>query len=87
MHFIAMPTIAVWCDIELDIPSITISEETKKPITNAEEENHHVWNFPFHQDLNFQSKESSSVLNYSNTSLAYLLFEIEVQSPPPELVA
>lgn len=87
MHFLAMPTIAVWCDIDLEIPAITISEENKKPITNAEEENQHSWHLPLQGDLKFEMNDSSSSKFYTKMSLAYLLHEFEVQSPPPEILA
>lgn len=86
MNFIAMPTIAIWCDIELNISTVTISEENKNPISNSEEDNQHLWQLPILNDFNFENEGSCSVANYANTSLHYLLCEYEVQSPPPDFL-
>lgn len=85
VNFIATPTIAVLAGIELDIPMITISEENKKPITNAEEEEKGHFN-DFHsmnEDFLFQNKEESRT-NFSQLKLVYELQEFDVLSPPPE---
>ena len=85
VNFIATPTIAVLAGIELDIPMITISEENKKPITNAEEEEKGHWNgfHPFQYDLNFQDREESG-LAFTQSNLVYESQEFDVLSPPPE---
>ncbi|MGG5578756.1 hypothetical protein ACPDHL_15650 [Myroides sp. C15-4] len=85
VNFIATPTIAVLAGIELDIPMITISEENKKPITNAEEEEKGHCN-DFHQfqdDFVFQDSERKG-LAFAQLKLVYESQEFEVVSPPPE---
>ncbi|MDM1044480.1 hypothetical protein HX004_13675 [Myroides sp. 1354] len=85
VNFIATPTIAVLAGIELDIPMLTISEENKKPITNAEEEEkgHFHGLHPFQDDFLFQDREESG-LHYAQLKLVYESLEFDVLSPPPE---
>lgn len=85
VNFIATPTIAVLAGIELDIPMITISEENKKPITNAEEEEKgHFYDFhAFQDDLLFQDKEESG-FHFAQLKMVYESQEFDVLSPPPE---
>ncbi|MBB1140565.1 hypothetical protein [Myroides sp. WP-1] len=85
VNFIATPTIAVLAGIELDIPMITISEENKKPITNAEEEEKGHFNdfHCFQDDFIFQNQEDTG-LTFAQSKLVYESLEFDVLSPPPE---
>lgn len=85
VHFIAMPTIAVLAGIELDIPSVTISEETKKPITNAEEEEKgHLWDFNSSNEVNLFEASEKLEANFAQLKLVYESQEFDILSPPPE---
>ncbi|WP_060873618.1 hypothetical protein [Myroides odoratus] len=86
VNFIATPTIAVLAGIELDIPMLTISEENKKPITNAEEEEkgHFHGLHPFQEDFLLQDRDESE-LHYAQLKLVYESLEFDVLSPPPEV--
>lgn len=88
VNFIATPTIAVLAGVKLDIPMITISEENKVPITNAEEEEKGHFN-DFHnlnQDYLFKKYEKATT-NFSQLQLLYESLEFEILSPPPENLA
>lgn len=81
----ATPTIAVLAGIELDIPMITISEENKIPITNAEEEEKgHFNDFHGFNQYYLLNKEEKSDANFSQLRLLYESQEFDVLSPPPE---
>ncbi|MCC9043506.1 hypothetical protein LNQ81_12570 [Myroides sp. M-43] len=85
VNFIAMPTIAVLAGIELDIPSVTISEENKKPITNAEEEEKgHLWDFSSSKDFNLLDSGKGLESNFSQLKLIYESQEFDILLPPPE---
>ncbi|WP_121966146.1 hypothetical protein [Myroides sp. N17-2] len=85
VNFIAMPTIAVLAGIELDIPSVTISEENKKPITNAEEEEKgHLWDFSSSKEVNLFDAGEGLETNFSQLKLVYESQEFDILSPPPE---
>ncbi|MBB1149612.1 MULTISPECIES: hypothetical protein [unclassified Myroides] len=85
VNFIATPTIAVLAGIELDIPMIAISEENKKPITNAEEEEKGHFNDFFHvqDDFVYQNVDGEG-LAFAHLKLIYESQEFDVVSPPPE---
>lgn len=85
VNFIATPTIAVLAGIELDVPMITISEENKKPITNAEEEEKGHFNYfhHFQDDFVFQRQENLG-FGFALLKMIYESQEFDVVSPPPE---
>ncbi|MEK6492613.1 hypothetical protein [Myroides odoratimimus] len=85
VNFIATPTIAVLAGIELEIPSVTISEENKKPITNAEEENHgHPWTLSTNQNLNLLETNEKLETIFAQSKLVYESQEFDILLPPPE---
>ncbi|AJH14682.1 hypothetical protein [Myroides profundi] len=85
VNFIATPTIAVLAGIELEIPSVTISEENKKPITNAEEEHKgHLWDLSASNHLNLVDVGEGLELNFSHLKLVYESQEFDILLPPPE---
>lgn len=85
VNFLATPTIAVMVGIDLDIPSVTISEENKKPITNAEEEHKgHLWDLASFHNLNHLEAGEGLETNFSQLKLVYESQEFDILSPPPE---
>lgn len=85
VNFIATPTIAVLAGIDLEIPSVTISEENKKPITNAEEEHQgHLWDLSAYHELSLIDMGEGSEANFSQLKLVYESQEFDILLPPPE---
>lgn len=86
INFLALPTIAVALDIDLNIPTISISEENKKPITNTEEE-HHPFNILDHLTdltLNRTASAKSAPTVHTNDRLPRIDIR-EIPYPPPDL--
>ncbi|MFD0701799.1 hypothetical protein [Myroides pelagicus] len=85
VNFLATPTIAVFAGIDLEIPAVNISEENKKPITSAEEENHgHLWNLSNFHGLDLLDASEGLVKNFSQLKLVYESQEFDILLPPPE---
>ncbi|MGL5274429.1 hypothetical protein [Myroides sp.] len=88
VNFLATPTIAVLAGIDLEIPSVTISEENKKPITNAEEEhNGHAWDLSGFHNLTLLDAGERLETNFSQLKLVYESQEFDILLPPPERLA
>ncbi|WP_430614214.1 hypothetical protein [Flavobacterium sp. JP2137] len=86
INFLALPTIAVAFDMDLNIPTISISEENKKPITNTEEE-HHPYNiFDYLSDWGLDRKATAKngSFDHINDKLPRLNIR-EIPDPPPDL--
>lgn len=86
INFLALPTIAVALDIDLNIPTISISEENKKPITNSEEE-HHPFNILDHlSDLTLDRIASAKSTAFDTINDRLPRVDIrEIPDPPPDL--